>query len=578
MFLPRGNATSTLLRMLPHTFYRVALGAAICLFSLPVSAQDMPGMEHRHHDDAEMNAEQLGHVHFPVSCAPGTQPMMERGVALLHSFGYAQAEMQFQSTLKGDPNCAMAHWGVAMSQYHEIWEHPSPDALKTGAEEMEKARSLAAAQPKLTSREREYIHALSNFYTEAPKSYQAGADAYVAGMAKLHADFPADVEASAFYALSLLADVAPGDTSLTKERKALAILGPLFEKNPGHPGLAHYIIHTCDTPALAPQGLAAAREYAKIAPSSAHALHMPGHIFARLGMWPEDVSTNLNSVAASEKAEKAGQPGVAHQLHADEFLIYAWLQMGEDDKARELTSRIRSIGQHVDALPGADDMKGMSSYFDNELITFYPLEMHDWKALAGLQPAPGSTADMQLDIGWGKAIAAGHLHGPKLAAEAVMQFDASVEAVKKTPFADLVGPQITVYRDEALGWKAYAEGKSEDAIAELRKAADQQDKLGQGEVDIPAREMLADLLLMLHRPKEALTEYKAALKLSPNRLNGLLGAGEAAEQAGLRNEARSFYATAARNTQNGAHSHRPELAHAVQFAQAGPAPKGTPAE
>ncbi|HEY4355922.1 MAG TPA: tetratricopeptide repeat protein [Acidobacteriaceae bacterium] len=546
----------------------VAAAFSLPVFVLPVPAlaQSMPGMEHRHHDDAPMTIEKLGSVHFPTSCLPASQVSMERGVALLHSFGYAEAETQFTDLTKSDPACAMAHWGAAMAEYHEIWEHPQPDALKSGAAEMERARTLAEAPKGATAREKAYIAALSAFYNGASTSYAAGADAYTAGMAKLHADFPGDVEASAFYALSLLADVAPGDTSLAKERKALAILGPLFEQHPDHPGLAHYIIHTCDTPALAPDGLAAAREYAKIAPSSAHALHMPGHIFARLGMWPEDVSSNLNSVAASEKAEQAGQPGVAHQLHADEFLIYAWLQMGDDTRARDLTGRIRSIGQHVDALPGADDMKGMGAYFDNELSTLYPLEMHEWSALAALQPSPGTTPDMLLWLMWGKGVAAGHLHDPKLAAEALAGFDAAVEATKKTPYADMVTAQSMIDRNDILGWQAYTEGRPEDAIAALRRAADQQDKLGQGEVDIPAREMLADLLMMLNRPQEALAQYKIALKLSPNRLNGLLGAGEAAEKSGQKAEAVAFYAQAAKNTQNAANSKRPELLHAVLFA------------
>lgn len=551
---------------------QMKFAAILAAFALPVFAlaQSMPGMEHHHHDDAPMNTEKLGSVHFPTSCLPASRTGMERGVALLHSFGYAEAEEQFSSIAKSDAACAMAHWGIAMAEYHEIWEHPQPDALKTGSAEMEKARTLEAAPGAATAREKAYIAALSAFYTGDATNYLAGADAYSAAMARLHTDYPADVEASAFYALSLLADVAPGDTSLVKERKALAILGPLFEKHPDHPGLAHYIIHTCDTPALAPDGLAAAREYAKIAPSSAHALHMPGHIFARLGMWPEDVSSNLNSVAASEKAEQAGIPGVAHQLHADEFLIYAWLQMGEDARAHDLTAKIRSIGQHVDSLPGADDMKGMGAYFDNELSTLYPLEMHQWGTLASIQPSPGSSPDMQLWVMWGKGVAAGHLHDPKLAVEALAGFDAAVEAVKKTPFADMVAAQTVIDRDDILGWQAYAAGRPEEAIAALRRAADQQDKLGQGEVDIPAREMLADLLLLLNRPQEALAQYKVALKLSPNRLNGLLGAGEAAEKSGQKAEAAVFYRKAAVNTQNAANSKRPELLHAVQVAGAAP--------
>jgi hypothetical protein len=259
--------------------------------------------EYHHHDDAPPPGEKLGQVSFPTSCVARSQAPMVRGVALLHSFGYTEAQMQFAAIAKDDPGCAMAHWGIAMTQYHELWEQVGPDALKFGAEEMAKARSQEA--PPITPREKAYIAALSAFFDPADATFQQRADAYEAGMNALHRDFPDDVEGAAF--------------------DALAILVPLFAAHPDHPGLAHYIIHTCDTPALAPEGLAAAREYARIAPSSPHALHMPGHIFARLGMWQEDIDSNLASVVASKKAEAAAEPGAAHQMHADEFLIYAYL-------------------------------------------------------------------------------------------------------------------------------------------------------------------------------------------------------------------------------------------------------------
>ncbi len=255
-------------------------------------------------------------------------------------------------------------------------------ALKLGAAEMAKARALAAAPGASTPREQAYIAALSAFFDPADAPFQQRADAYEAKMNTLHRDFPDDVEGAAFDALSIIASVAPNDTSLNHEHQALAILVPLYASHPDHPGLAHYIIHTCDTPALAPEGLGAAREYARIAPSSPHALHMPGHIFARLGMWPEDIDSNLASVAASEKAEAAGLPGSAHQMHADEFLIYAYLQVGEDEKARDLTYKMRAISEHMSAMPGMDDMKDAGPSFDNELRTIYAAEMHDWKALS----------------------------------------------------------------------------------------------------------------------------------------------------------------------------------------------------
>src|SRR5437868_1964969 len=465
---------------LRSTGIAAALGA-VAMSCCVASAQmgEMPGMHHHH----APNGEKLGSVSFPVSCDAASKVPMERGIALLHSFGYEEAAEQFTELTKSDPTCAMAHWGVAMSGFHELWEHPAKAAMDRGWEEIRQARKIGAT----TERERMYIAALSSFYDPAKRTdYQARVDAYTAGMLALHQAYPADVEASAFYALSLLADVGPDDTSLVKERKALGVLVPLFEKNPGHPGLAHYIIHTCDTPKLAQQGLPAAEKYALIASSSPHALHMPGHIFARLGMWPEDIDSNLASVAASEKAEAAGIPGTHHRYHAEEFLLYAYLQTGQDGKAKQLLDRVNPLADRLDAM----------------------------------------LADLQ-----------------------------------KSPYADMM-PRFQLYRTEIVAWQQYAEGQNDAAVATMRKAADEQDKLGQAEVDLPAREMLGDMLMELNRPKEALVEYKVALTLSPNRLNGLYGAGRAAEALGTKKEAGEYYAAMLKNTDNGAYSSRPSLAHA----------------
>jgi tetratricopeptide (TPR) repeat protein len=534
---------------------------AATLLAACAHAQSMP---HHHHDDGE----KLGAVSFPNSCAPRSQEPILRGVALLHSFGYTEAQMQFEAIAKDDPACAIAHWGIAMTQFQELWGQPDAAGLKRGAEEMAKARALAAPPATITPREQAYIDALSAFFDPAAPSFQKRADAYEAKMNALHAAFPDDVEGAAFDALSMLASIPPDDTSLKHEHAALAILIPLYASHPEHPGLAHYIIHTCDTPALAADGLPAAREYAKIAPSSPHALHMPGHIFARLGMWPEDIDSNVASVAASDKAEAAGQPGSAHQMHAEEFLIYAYLQVGEDEKAHVLTQKMGAIGQKMNAMPGMDDMKDLGPWFDNEVRVIYAAEMHDWKALAALTPSPQSKPTDAYFIYWGQGIAAGHLHDPRLAAAALAGFDKSKEAIQKSDASAYGASALVVKRDEMLGWQAYAEGHDEVAVSAMRRAADQQDKLGQMEVDIPAREMLGDLLVLEHKPSEALTEYRVALKLSPNRLNGLLSAGEAAELAKRPEEAATFYQAAARQTDHGAHTQRPEVAHAVKVASA----------
>lgn len=546
-----------------HPLATLLLTASL-LTSITAPAQSMPGMSGHHHEAVAVTPEQLGQVHFPITCAAASQAPFTRGIALLHSFGYTLAEQQFQAIATADPTCAMAYWGLAMSHFQELWGQPDPAAIKLGAAEMAKARHPAAGSHKTTPRELAYIKAMSDFYALAPHDYQQAADAYSSDMAALHTAFPNDVEGAAFYALSLIASVAPDDTSLTKEHAALAILLPLFHKYPDHPGLAHYIIHTCDTPALAPEGLQAAEVYAKIAPSSPHALHMPSHIFARLGMWQPDIASNLASLATSQKDEAAHRPGTAHQMHADEFLIYAWLQTGEDAKARDLTNQFRSISDRMAALPYPDDMKFSGSDRDNRIRVIFPMEMHDWNALAALTPDPGTTGDSAFAIYWGQGVAAGHLHDPQLAAAALTRYDAVLAKLKtSSDYADANAAQIE--RNEIVAWKAFTENHPAAAITAMRMAADQQDKLGQGEVDIPAREMLGDLYMSLNQPREALVAYKASLKLSPNRLNGLLGAGEAAEALGNEAAAKSFYEQVARNTTNAAHTTRNAVLQAIKY-------------
>ena len=508
-------------------------------------------------------SEKLGQVSFPTSCDNKVQRPFERGIALLHSFAYTDARAQFQKIASDSPDCAMAHWGIAMTQFKEIWEPPDKPALALGAAEMAQARALSAPSGKSTPRERAYIDALSAFFEGGAASLQQRANAYEARMNALHTEFPDDVEGAAFNALAILASEPPDDRSLSHEHRALAILQPMFTLHPQHPGLAHYIIHTCDTPALAQDGLAAARLYAKIAPSSPHALHMPAHIFARLGMWQEDIRSNLSSVAASKRAEAAHEPGAAHQLHADEFLIYAYLQVGQDEKARVLMTQMGTVGEHMMAMPGMDDMKDLGHTFDNELRAVYAMEMHQWDVLAHLEPVSGSKPYEGFEIYWGQAFAAGHTGDAQLAAAALKGYEDQFEALKHSPYAEYAGSG-SIRRNEIMGWKALAERRGEEAADLMRKAADEQDKVGQNEVDIPAREMLGDVLLIEHRPQEALVEYRVALQLSPNRLNALLSAASAAQQAGLSEEVRRYYALVMKQTESGAHSRRPELAQAVR--------------
>lgn len=508
--------------------------------------------------------ERLGSVDFPVSCSRAVRAQFNRGVALQHDFWYTEAQPQFERIAKADPGCAMAHWGIAMSVYHEIWNRPDDETMALGWREI-----LAAKKhPAKTAREREYIDALAVFYRPGDRDYLRRATDYAEAMAALYRHHPDDVDAGAFYALALLGAHSPSDASLTVNRNAMAVLDPLFKRFPDHPGVVHYIIHACDTPALAPEGLAAARHYGEIAASGPHAVHMPGHIFARLGMWQEDIDSNVGSVEASKIAEAHHESGAMDQFHSDDFLLYAYLQAGQDAHAREILDQSARILDHFEHMPNMADkyMTGMFPYYRTEYPTIYALEMRDWKGAAALEPVADASPEIQTQTYWTRAIAHGHLHQAQEARADLAAHDALDEKIRQGKNAysvDSVGARIG--HAEMLGWVAFADGDAAQAVAQMREAADLQDQAGQGEVDIPAREMLADMLLELGNAREALAEYGRALVLSPNRFNGLYNAGVAAEKAGDKSAAAGYYAALLKSTDDGAQSTRPELDHAKAF-------------
>ncbi|MGB7136223.1 MAG: hypothetical protein WBD46_13095 [Acidobacteriaceae bacterium] len=523
-----------------------AVAVAPCL-----SAQPLPG-------------ERLGKVSFAVSCAPGEQASFNRGVALLHDFWYAEAGPQFERIVAADPGCAMAHWGIAMSAFHQIWDRPDAARLELGSAEVEKAQALGAK----TERERDYVAALATFYKPEYPDYQARVTAYSAAMGRLYAKYPRDVDAGAFYALSLLASVAPNDTSLTQAHKAMAVLTPLFRKYPDHPGLIHYIIHSCDNPSMAREALPAAERYGTVAASGPHAVHMAGHIFARLGMWPEDITAQLGSIHASETAEAEHESGITDEPHSYDFLMYAYLQSGQDAKAKAVLTESAAALDRIDAMKdmGRGHRGDMDGYYRTKFPVFYTLEMRDWKAASALEPVAGALPENASMTWWARAIADGHLRRAAAAQADRAQFEALVEAMRSGPDAyeaDSTGMQIQ--KGEVAAWASYAAGRKDEALRSMRAAADLQDKVGQGEVDIPAREMLGDMLLDLHQPREALAEYRVALRLSPNRLNGLYHAGMAAEEAGDQSAAGQYYSALLRSTDAGKESGRPDLAHARSF-------------
>jgi tetratricopeptide (TPR) repeat protein len=510
---------------------------------------------------AQTATERLGTVTFAVTCAPAVQASVVRGVALLHDFWYQEAQRQFEQIAKADPTCAMAHWGAAMSLYHQIWDRPDDGTVAKGWREMQAAQ----AHPAKSARERGYVAALSDFYKPGPQDYQARVEAYAVAMGKLYQDYPKDTDAGAFYALALLASQAPNDDSLTLNRKAMAVLTPLFAQYPDHPGVVHYIIHACDTPALAQDGLAAAKHYGEIAASAPHAVHMPGHIFARLGMWQADIDANVGSVAASHAAESRKQSGAMDQFHSDDFLVYAYLQSGQEARAKAVLNDSAAAIAHFETMSDMGDhyMTGMFPYYRTKLPIIYNLELRDWTTTAALQAVAGAPPETQTQTYWARTVAAGHLRQAQQAQANLTDYDAVIAKIKQgrhAYFADSTGARIE--RGEMLAWIAFAENNPADALKRMQEAADLQDKVGQGEVDIPAREMLADILLELGRPQDALAEYKKALTLSPNRFNGLFNAGRAAEAAGDAPQAQLYYATLLKITDNGSQSARPEFDHA----------------
>jgi hypothetical protein len=534
--------------------------ACVLLFSVLISftafADDEDKNHHHHNED--LTETQLGTVHFPVSCDASVQKPFARGVALLHSFWYEEAEKEFLQIAKDDPRCAMAHWGAAMSIWHQLWNEPDAKVIARGLSEVDAAKKLAK---KATPRENAYIAAIAAFYSSSEKlDHEARAKAYSDAMRVTFQAFPRDHEAAVFYALSLLASEPHNDETFANRLAAARILEPLFAAEPDHPGVAHYLIHAYDKPQLAERGIPAARRYAQVAPAAPHALHMPSHIFARVGLWQDDVNSNLASVAATRKTAAMHMGGEGHQFHAMDFLFYAYLQSGREANARALMDEVK-------AMPEMHDMYGVG--FDPHLATeaqfaaLYPLEMRDWATAAALKPVEIEGTAQNSFTYWAKAIGAAHLHQPGEVRKDVSAIEAIHQkfvADNKKDFAEATDNDLK----QAQAWLAFSEGKYDDAVEALRPIADKEDVLGDEPQGIPTREMIAEMLLEAKRPQQALVEYQTDLKLNPNRFNGLYGAARAAEEAGKQSEATEYYAMLLKVC-DGSSSTRPELSRAKQL-------------
>jgi hypothetical protein len=466
--------------------------------------------------------EKLGTVSFPTSCAPRVAHDFERSVALLHSFAYSAAEQSFRKVAVADPTCAMARWGIAMSYYHQLWSPPGPKDLHDAQIEIDEANRLKGG----SLREQRFIAAAAAYYKDSDKvAPQLRAKAYAEAMGELARSNPRDTEVQVFYALSLIATAPPEDGTHANQKRAAALLEPVYRNQPDHPGAAHYLIHAYDSAELAPRGLAAARAYSKIAPSAPHALHMPSHIFTRLGLWDDSIASNLAARAAAHDQGDQGE-----ELHAMDYLTYAYLQRGRVSDAERVVAALRGMGAL--AAPGSDFKVG---YAATAMPVRLAMERHAWSDAVELQPIPGSAPHVAAIVFWARAVAEARAGHPQAADSDIAKIEACREQLQAAGNAYWAA-QVDVLHKEAKAWQLAAAGNAAASAQLLRQAADQEDAVEKLPVTpgpiVPAREQLGELLLEQSHATEALLEFQAALAAAPGRRGALIGGAKAADLAG----------------------------------------------
>jgi tetratricopeptide (TPR) repeat protein len=524
----------------------------------------------------------VGKVTFPITCAPDVQSDFVRGVALLHSFFYEEARRVFTSVAERDPKCAMAQWGIAMTWWHPIWTPPTPDEIHAGKAAIGKAMAMNAG----SDRERGFITALNAYYNtpdtasaspvgqscHGPVGPRDRVIAYEKAMRQLRDKYPNDFEVQTFYAFAVLATgyATPNDTSLSKQLEAAGILEKLWKQNANHPGVIHYLIHSYDYPQLAQRGLSAAQTYDSIAPWVPHALHMPSHIFTRLGMWDESIAANRASAEASRAyaAMRHRDATEAEELHALDYMAYSYLQEGQDSEAKKIVEVAAKVRKTNPALEFS------AAYALAAIPTRYAFERNDWAAAANLAipdlPHWSSFPFMEALIEYGHALGRAHTGNLDGARKAIARMQQLRDATKDPKF-DYFKSHLDLQMQAASACVAAAEGKKTEAIGMLRQAADSEDILGKHPVSpgafVPIREQLGTLLLELGQPKEAQREFEAALKIYPGRFRGLYGAAQAAEQAGDHEDANRYYTKLSAQTSKAGDS-RPELNHVREFLSA----------
>jgi hypothetical protein len=507
---------------------------------------------------------ELGSVEFETSCGGSVKESFELALKLLHSFEYDEAEKVFASIIDENPACAMAYWGVAMSNFHPLWTPPTTAELIKGA----RAIRIAASIGEKSKREADYIDAISSFYQGYQQTdHQTRTIRFEKAMKKLHADYPGDKEATIFYALALDAAADPGDKSYSKQKQAGSLLNSLYPGEPNHPGIVHYIIHTYDSPELAKLALPAARNYASVAPSSAHAQHMPSHIFTRLGLWEESINSNLASIAAAQcYAESVRNKGHwDEELHGIDYLVYAYLQKGENDAAKKLWDYLNTFEE-------VNPVNFKVAYAYAAVPSRYLLENKLWKEAASLQIPHQNFPWKEFPwregiIHFTRLLGSVHSNNKRSAInelKELKQIHAKLLEKKDAYKAN----QILIQVKASEAWMMFNEGKNDEAIKLMNLAADMEDKTEKhpvtpGEV-IPARELLGDMFLQMEQPRKALEAYEATLKKQPNRFNALYQAGLAAQQSGNPEKAELYYRKLL-TFSDPASASRPELALIRQF-------------
>ena len=503
----------------------IAIGALALAFSAgPIRAQ------------ASQQDEKLGKLSFPTSCDPKVQAEFERGVAMIHSYWFLVARRTFEGVLKQDPNCAIAYWGVAIDLLNNVFVAPPQRADADAAwAALEKAREIGAKTP----RERDWIEALSAYYRDHDKTpVNVRLANYNKAMEQLVQRYPDDYEAQVFYALTLQASAPPRDTTYANQLKSAAILDKLYQQNPQHPGVSHFTIHAYDFAPIAEKGLPAARRYAGVAPAVPHARHMPSHIYSMLGLWEDSIASNASAIAI--------QPDY---YHAADFSVYAHLQLGQDDKAKALTETSVATAERGDR---PIVFAGFTA--KNAMPARYVLERADWAGAAALplKPSQYPAADSLTRFTRGLGMArSGDLAGAKAEIEAIKALRATLEKANQSYWADRSEEQILTIS----AWIALKEGARDQAIKFMRAAADGEDgsikSVAMENRLYPFRELLAELLLEIGQPAEALKEFETALRQTPNRYRALLGMARAANGAGDRSKAAEYYGKLAELARNG---------------------------